>query len=41
MMGTLKIPADRIEALRQNVKGAVNYAQAIAYIEAWFPVRRD
>ncbi len=41
MMGTLKIPTDRIEALRAAVRGAESYDQAVAHIEAWFPVHRE
>ncbi len=41
MMQSLKIPADRIELLRANVGTAASYDQAIAYIEAWFPVERE
>lgn len=35
------VPDDRINGLRERVRGAVNYDQAIAMIEYWFPVERD
>ena len=37
----LDVPADRIEALRARVGTAQNYDEAVAHVEAWFPVRRD
>lgn len=40
MLRHLDVPADRIELLRANVGTAVSYDQAVAYVEAWFPVRR-
>jgi hypothetical protein len=41
MLRQLAIPTDRIEALRENVANAGNYDQAVAFVEAWFPVRRE
>ncbi len=41
MLRHLDVPADRIEALRARVGTAQSYDEAVAYVEAWFPVRRD
>ncbi len=38
LLRILRVPADRIEALRAYVGTAQNYDEAIGYIERWFPV---
>jgi hypothetical protein len=37
----IEVPAARIDKLRSDVRNAVNYDQAVAFIEYWFPVERD
>ncbi|MGE3279931.1 MAG: hypothetical protein AB7H90_01015 [Alphaproteobacteria bacterium] len=41
LLRQIDIPSDRIELLSKNVKNSVNYDQALAFIEHWFPVERD
>ena len=38
LLRELDVPTDRIDVLTDNVKNAVSYDQAVAFIEAWFRV---
>ena len=40
LLRQLAVPADRIERLRYDVTNAASYDQAVAFVEAWFPVER-
>lgn len=40
MLRQLAVPRDRIERLRADVTKAASYDEAVALVEAWFPVER-
>lgn len=40
LLRQIEVPADRIEKLQEDVRSAVSYDQAVAFVEYWFPVRR-
>lgn len=40
LLRQLAVPADRIARLRYDVMNAASYDQAVAFVEAWFPVDR-
>jgi len=41
LLRKVDIPKDRIERLKEQVRSAQNYDQAVAFVERWFRVERD